>query len=298
MKVGKTVVNLLKRRLVRGNKKRRDAFTGLNDFEGMLDVPYIDDGINNHKFDLFIANKDNRKNICLIDIHGGSYIFGEHRDNFIFGYEFLKEGYDFVAVDYIPNDGKRDTKESIDDCYKCIRFIFDNLEKFHLENDKFVITGDSAGGHFALLLMEASLSKELSEKLEYNFEGINFEMVLANSPVYDFVNLGRDVLTHSGLKRLFGPNYTDFHKTSIISPCTHFSLIDKPIFVSTCKRDFLRSQSLMLKEDAEKYGLKLTFVDIYSNDKLVDHVHNVIRPRLEESIEVNTKMMKFIEDNI
>ena len=298
MKVGRTIVNLLAKRLVKGNKKRRDAFKGLDDFDCFLDVPFIDDGLNNHKFDIFYAKEENRKNICLLDIHGGSYIFGEHRDNFIFGYEFLKEGYDFVSIDYLPNNGKKDTKESIDDCYKCIKYIFDNLEKYNLKNDKFVITGDSAGGHFALLLMAASCSKELAKKLEYDFTGITFEMVMVNCPVYDFVNVGRNLLSNSGLKRLFGPNYTDFHKSSIISPCTHLSLIDKPIFVSTCKRDFLRDQSMMLKDDAEKYGLKLTFVDIYSNDKLVDHVHNVIRPRLEESVEVNQKMMKFIDNNI
>ena len=71
-----------------------------------------------------------------------------------------------------------------------------------------------------------------------------------------------------------------------------------PIFLSTCKFDFIRPQSLMLKEDIDTYNLKHTYLDIDSDNKKVDHVHNVVRPYLEESKTVNDAMDKFMKENI
>ena len=39
----------------------------------------------------------------------------------------------------------------------------------------------------------------------------------------------------------------------------------------------------------------IEFLDIQSDDKNVDHVHNVTKPQLEESKQVNTAIGKFIE---
>lgn len=299
MKIGRTAVNLLAFFLVKGNKKRRKSFSPLlKDFEGKVDVPYIDDGDINHQFDIFYAKNENRKNVCIIDIHGGSYIFGEHRDNFIFGYQFLKQGYDFVAVDYVPNDGKKETKDSIDDCVLCIKYIFSHLEELKLDNDRFIMMGDSAGGHFALLLALASSNKNIADKLGYDFEGIDFEMTLVNCPVYDFVNIGRNLLNKRGLKRLFGPNYHLVENLKIISPRTYIKNFNMPLFVSTCTKDFLRNESLLLNEDAKKYSLNIEFVDYQSNKRGVEHVHNVVRPSLPESKDVNELMFKFIEKHL
>ncbi len=297
MKFGRFVVNLIAFHLDSHNKSRRKKFK-VNDFKGMKDVPYIDDDNTNHQFDVFYANEDNRKNICIIDVHGGSYIFGNHRDNFIFGYEFLKEGYDFVAIDYVPNNGKRDVKESIDDCVVCLKYIFDHLKELHLENDRFVLAGDSAGGHFALLLMEIVTSKEVAEKIGYDMGKVNFELVLVNCPVYDFANIGVGQLKKSGFKRLLGPNYDDYARKALISPKTYFHVLKGPVFVSTCKRDFLRAETLHLVKDAKDLGIELDFMDIDSDNKQCEHVHNVIRPSLEESKLVNKEMMAFIEKNL
>ena len=296
MKIGKHVVNFLERMLVRGNVKRRKAFKGLYDFESQMDVPFIDDGLHNHKFDIFYADKSNRKNICVIDIQGGSYIFGEHRDNFVFGYELLKAGFDFVAVDYVPNNGKMDTKDSIDECYQCIKFVFENLNKFKLDMDRFVLAGDSAGGHFALTLCEASDDEEYAKLLGYDFTGINFEVLLTNSPVFDFENLGNGVLSKSGMKRLFGPNYKNSEMRKLISPLEHFSSLKTPIFSSTCKKDFLRNEPMRLKEFLKDYPYPHKFVDIKSENKKVEHVHNVIRPQLPESKVVNNAMIDFVNE--
>lgn len=298
MKIGRFIVNILRFRIVRINMRKRKKFVGLHDYAFKLDEPYIDDGLINHKMDIFLAPKENRNGICVIDIHGGAYILCEHRDNFPFAYKFVEKGFDFITIDYRPNNGKMNTKDSIDDAYICIKYIFEHLKDYHIENDKFVIAGDSAGGHFALLLAEAANDPSLAKKLGYDFSNIKFEVCLVNCPVFDYVNLGRDQLSNSGLTRLFGKNHKDLEARQLICSKYNFSSLKTPLFVSTCKKDFLREQSMMLKELLENYQYPHKFVDIDSTKKKIDHVHNVLRPNLEESIKVNSEMMDFIYEII
>lgn len=297
MKINKFVVNLLMLNLDGNNRRRRKKFK-INDFKGMKDVPYIDDNNVNHQFDVFFADESNKKNICIIDIHGGSYIFGHHRDNFIFGYEFLEKGYDFVAIDYVPNNGKKSVKDSIGDCVTCLNFIFKHLKELHLENDRFILAGDSAGGHFALLIKEMSEDKKIAEKLGFDLGDIKFELLLVNCPVYDFANIGSGILSKSGFMRILGPEYNNKKALEAISPKSYFNVLKGPIFVSTCKRDFLRNETLDLVKDAKKYNIPLEFIDVNTDDRRVEHVHNVVRPSLHESKYVNQAMMDFIYKNM
>lgn len=295
MKFGKGVINLLARRLVKGNKKRRENFNHyLNDYRCHLDVPFIDDNNPNHQIDIFYG-KGNRKNICIIDIHGGAYIFGHHRDNFIYGKEFLDKGFDFISLDYVPNNGKISTKDLLDDIYQAMRFVFDHLKDYELENEKFVIAGDSAGGHFALLFFEASFDNSLSNQLGYQLDDINFVSCVLSCPVYDFANIYKGSLTKKASMRMFGPNFNNESLNQLISPKTHIQSVKGPIFLSTCNKDFLREQSLGLKDDGEKFHLDIEFIDLYTHAIGVEHVHNVVFPEYKESKYVNGKAIEFIE---
>lgn len=296
MKIGVLPIVYIEHKINRTNKKRMDAFTGYDDFPHLLDEPYIDDGLDGHKFDIFWANKENRNNICVIDIHGGAYILGHRRDNYLFARKFAEQGFDFIEIDYLSNHNGRSTKDSIDDCYTCIKYIIDNKEKYHLENSRFVLTGESAGGHFALVLAEAQDDEEYAKQLGYDLSFINFEVLLVNCPVFDYENIGRNLLGKRALKKLFGPQYNNSEMNRLISPKVHFSSLKTPLFLSTCKQDFIGEQSKMLKECMEHYKYPQKYVFIDSDKKKIDHVHNVLRPDFEESKDVNNAMFDFINE--
>lgn len=297
MKIGRLVIDILKINSYRGAKKRRKLFPPYGKYEKeYINIPYIDDGNPQHTFDIVVAT-ENRKNICLIDIHGGAYIFGEHKDNYIFGDVFIKDGFDFVNVDYEPNNGKMDTKDLVDDIAKNLNYLFSHLKEYGLENDTFAITGDSAGGHFALLLSELLLDKEYAKELGYEFPDVKLTACLANCPVYDFVHIADGNLSKSGKKRMLGPNYDDIKALESLCPKTHVKSLTCPVFVSTCKKDFLRGQSFLLEEDMKKQGNIFKLIDIDSDKKGVGHVHNVLHPDHPLSIQVNEEMKKFMIEN-
>lgn len=295
MKVTKFIVELLRLNLIRGNKVRRKKFPPLNLFRNKLGISYLNDNEENHKLDVFYAK--NSCGICLIDIHGGSYVFGHRHDNYNFVLQFIEKGFDVVALDYVPCDGKkRVVKDSLDDCYKALRYLFDHIKELELDNDKFIIMGDSAGGHFALSLAEANDDEEYAKLLGYDFSNINLEAVMVNCPVYDYPHVGDKLMSKSGKKRLFGPNYIDIDALRLISPKDHIKSLKMPLFFSTCLKDFLREQSLMLEKDLKEEGRTINFIDIYSKNRNIQHVHNVLNVDVNESVQVNVAMMTFAHE--
>ena len=296
MRIGRLVLKILKYNSKRGCLNRRKLFPPYGLFKDeKINVPYKDDNNPQHTFDVILA-EENRKNVCVFDIHGGAYIFGEHIDNYLFGKELVKRGYDVILVDYEPNDGKLDTKDLLDDIVCNFNYVFSHLKELGLENDVFAVTGDSAGGHFALTMSELLLDKEYAKELGYEFPDVKLIACLVNCPVYDFVHISEGNLSRSGKKRMFGPKFDDVKTFEALCPKVHVKSLTCPVFVSTCKNDFLQAQSFMLEEDMKNLGREIKLVYIDSNEKHVGHVHNVLHPEHPLGEQVNDEMMKFIDE--
>lgn len=297
MKIGRLIVNILKIKVEKENGKKCRNLTFDPKYKPSQNIPYIDDDSDHHKFDLYHTPVKS-KNCLIIDIHGGAYIFGHRQENYTFGTVFLDKGFDFVATDYIANDGTMDTIDLIDQNIKCIVYIVNHLKELGLKEDtKFVLTGDSAGGHMALTIAELFSSKEYQKSLGYDLPDIPLIAVLLNCPVFNYVETGLDSMTKGGNKRMFGPNAFDKEARKKICPKTNLHYLNVPLFASTCKHDFLRgSESLVLKEALEKSDKKYTFIDLDTDEKGVAHVHNILDIHLEGSKKVNNAMIKFIDD--
>ena len=297
MKIGRFVMNILKRNSYKGSMQRRKLFPPYGQFKNeKINIPYKNDNNPQHTFDVILA-EDNRNNICLIDIHGGAYIFGEHQDNYIFCAPFVKQGFDAVIIDYEPNDGTLDTKDLVYDIVANLLYVFSHLKELGLENDKFAITGDSAGGHFALLMSELLLDKEYAKELGYELPDIDLVACLVNCPVYDFAHIADGNLSRSGSKRMLGPNYADKKALEMLCSKVHIKSLTCPVFVSTCTQDFLKAQSFLLEKDLKEQGNVYQLLNIESKEKHVGHVHNVLHPEHHLAIQVNDAMMKFMLDN-
>ena len=294
MKLGTFTLSLVIAFVQKDIKKRRKSYPSREEYRHFLDVPYIDDDNKYHKYDVYLADESNRKHVCVIDIHGGSYVFGEHVDNYPFAYVLLKAGFDVAVLDYLPNDGKKDIQDIVNDCALNLRHLSSNLDKFDLNKDKFVLAGDSAGGHLALLLSLALQNKSVRESMEVDLPKLDLVGTAICCPVYNYTNIGKDSMSNRALKRMKGPRFKDVEHMDKYSPHHYISYNKLPLLVSTCKLDFIRGESLALNKDMQGKP-NYTFIDVNSDDKKVDHVHNVTKTSLKESIYVNNEIVKFID---
>lgn len=289
--VPKFVLKIIKSTVMKDVKRRRKFYPPHGLYNEKLHIPYIDDGSIYHQYAVYLA-KNRQHKACVIDIHGGAYMFCDHMDNYYIATKMLEKGFDFFTPDYEPNNGKRDTFDLVADTIKCLNHFFEHLTDYDLQGDSFFLMGDSAGGHFALLIAELFNDKNLQEQLGFHLPDIEIKGVLVNSPVYDFAKI-EDSLSKGAMKMMFGGGYT-IEKMKMLSPREHLSSLKMPVFLSTCKNDFLRNEALTLYDDLVKRGTPPTFIDIYSNKPNISHVHNVIYPELHESKYVNKAMADFM----
>ena len=201
-----------------------------------------------------------------------------------------------VLLDYAPNDGRKDIYDLFSDVVVNLKHLHRHLEEYDLDKDCFVLSGDSAGGHIALLTSICMQCPDVASTTRLYFDDFDIIATILSCPVYDFANLPHGALKSSALERMLGPHYNDIRHLELYSPRTYINQHRLPLFVSTSNHDFLRSETLMLaREVKNKENFKL--VDIHTDNKEASHVHNVTKIDLKESIEVNDAIIDFI-DNI
>ena len=260
--------------------------------EKRIGIPYVQDGDPAQVLDIYYADEAVRKDAVLVDIHGGFYVAGRRENKRRFASFFLKEGFDVVLLEYRLNDGKRDVADELADCAAGLDYLATHARELGLNPGRMFLTGDSAGGHLALFMAEGIENKSMPIRPKvFQSRG-----VMLNCPAYDFASFPEvESLSESAIAWFMGPRYKDTELMKTLSPRTYIGTYSGPLFLSTCKLDFIRSESLLLKADCDSLSRPLVFVDIDSNDRRVRHVHNVSNPRLLESQEVNSRMAAFMD---
>ncbi|MBR3644772.1 MAG: alpha/beta hydrolase, partial [Parasporobacterium sp.] len=223
----------------------------------------------------------------------GAYIANTRKINYGYASVFLKEGFDVVVLDYPLNDGRQEIMEQIRVLSKQLSFLSEHAREFDLDPEHFFLTGDSAGGHFALLLSEMICDPEIAKSLELDLAGFSCRAVSVSCPVYDLEKLIRESpLTKKGMPELYGPSWNDAAYVRAISPGTYISSLTMPVFINTCRNDFLLEHSQLLAKDLTEAGHKPEYLYLDEKNKEVIHVHNVNNISLKESKQVNREMME------
>ena len=293
MKVGPFLMTLLFHQLTKSDARKRGAWPDPAKYRSRLDLMADGDDMG---FDVWYAPEEKRKGWTLIDIHGGAYVYSSRKGNFGFASVFLEKGYDVVLLDYRPNtkDGKRNCLMQVQNLARQLKYVFAHGEELGLNTEKVVLTGDSAGGHFSLLLAEALGNPELAKALGIDLEDVRIHALATSCPNYDLVRSVNNTSMNGRAKKwMFGRDYKDETKARLISPREHLKDLAIPLFLSTCTNDFIGQESLDLKAEAEALGKDLTYYNVDNPDKAVQHVHNVIDFPLPDSIAVNDAMDAF-----
>ena len=263
--------------------------------EKKLSVPYVDGGTSEQVMDIYYAATGVRKDAVLIDIHGGFYVAGKRENNRGFASVFLREGYDVVLLEYRVNNGITDVSDELADCAAALDYLSAHSQELNLNKDRMFLTGDSAGGHLALYMAEASEDASLPIRPK----SFKTRGVMLNCPAYDFASFAEGSgFSKSALAWFIGPSYKDRQYLETLSPRSFIGSYSGPLLVSTCTHDFIRSQALLIKSDCDSLRRTVDFIDIESEDRRVGHVHNVINQDLQESKEVNTRMLEFMNKGL
>lgn len=132
------------------------------------DIVYADDGVGEHKLDLYMpTGKGNGPFPTIVWVHGGGWAGGEKGD--INNTEIkidqfrdllLEHGYAIAAVEYrlMP---KVKFPVPMQDVAAAVRYLKKNSAQLGLDPERFVLGGDSAGGHLATMTAMTSDKPDL-----------------------------------------------------------------------------------------------------------------------------------------
>lgn len=295
MRVNRLVLKIIKHYL---NKSGDQIVANKPDFEGyikFLDCAPEEGCQDCYRYDVILAKPENRLGITLVDVHGGAYVYSTRRHNHTFMNFFLERGFDIVLLDYPLGNGKIGPKEQFGAIYEQFQHFATHMKEYGV-GEKLFLTGDSAGGHYALLLAEALTLPSVRENLgKPSLDNLNLQGILLSCPVYDYVNTAATKgLTKYVRHQMFGPECDNLDLVKAHCPRTNFKEFNLPIFVSSCRNDFIGFNSKLLDEDSKALGKDLTYLYLDSDNRKVDHVHNLTKMDLPESLKVNQAMVDFM----
>lgn len=135
--------------------------------------------------------KGNRPTIVYF--HGGSWSEGKPDWFFETAKEYAKQGWVATAVEYRIK-GRQGTYpfEAVKDAKSAIRWLRENSEKYKIDPNKIVATGNSAGGHLSIAI---SLVDNWNEKTDDISISPVPNVVIVNSAVYDLTTYSNRWIT-------------------------------------------------------------------------------------------------------
>jgi acetyl esterase/lipase len=172
----------------------------------------------------------------LLMIHGGGFISGDKSSKNKQIIKFSKRGFVSASAMYRLSPKYR-FPAAIDDIKLAVRFLKANAVKYHIDPERIIVSGSSAGSYLAVMVGVTGNSNNFSDYDLYSEFNSSVRAVTAQSaPIGDFTQL--KYAEQKTIKRLIPLNYTDKQAIlSAMSPMTYLDIKDPPFFLSHGDKD-------------------------------------------------------------
>ncbi len=107
--------------------------------------------------DVYQSRTATAPNATLVFIHGGNWVGGSRIASSLMILPFLDMGWNVVNVDYRLLH-TAPAPAGADDCFCALRWVYQHATQYNIDTSRLVVSGNSAGGHLALLLAMAPAS--------------------------------------------------------------------------------------------------------------------------------------------
>lgn len=274
------------------DRNRVDSQTMTQGVTRLEDIPYIDDGTNEHMLDVFYPDDTEGKLPVIIDIHGGGLMMGDKDSNRVYCSALADRGYTVIALNYRLSPDVL-YPSMVQDIMAAFKWVAQNGENYHCDLDNVFVTGDSAGGQLAYYVPLVNTSEELMQLYDVEPTGLNVRALGLVSGMYDMKNgfNGPLISCFLGFEYKNSPYY-DFLQPEEVLPLGELP----PAYIVTCQRDFLHASGVYFDGVLTEAGLEHQFRDWgLSVNKSSGHITSVAYPELEESKDTIDEMLAFFE---
>lgn len=220
----------------------------------------------------------------LVYIHGGGWLGGskDHVTPFIIAY--LQKGWNVVSVEYRTGEGTAPL--AVDDCMAAIQWLSRNTKSYNIDRDQVVISGESAGGHLALIT--GLLNSIPASHKYYSGDSLKIKAIVNWFGITDIAgvdNFYKKQNQESNYASIWvgNPNRMD-SVSNVFSPVNRITASTPPVISVHGKKDSVvpYEQAVTLHELLTKAGIKNELVTIDDGkhlgftDKEYQHIYTRI----------------------
>jgi len=118
-------------------------------YQVSIDVPYISQGGAQLMLDVYARRDVSTPQPTLVFFHGGFWVAGNKNSQIMNLLPWLEMGWNVVNVGYRLG-ATAPAPAALVDSFCALRFLGNEAERFNIDVDRIVVSGQSAGGHLAL----------------------------------------------------------------------------------------------------------------------------------------------------
>jgi acetyl esterase/lipase len=126
-----------------------------NAYRVSANVTYLKASGTESKLDIYQSRMATGPQPTLVWIHGGNWVGGSKEASTTSILPFLALGWNVVNVEYRLL-ATAPAPAAAEDCYCALRWVVDHANDYNIDPSRIVTSGNSAGGHLALLVASAS----------------------------------------------------------------------------------------------------------------------------------------------
>ncbi len=237
---------------------------GISGLKVFRDLPYVKNGHERQKLDLFIPENATGPLPLIIWIHGGGWQSGSKQNCLPLRRGYTNRGYAIASIGYRLSSHAIFPAQ-IEDCKSAIRWLRAHAKEYGLDPNRFGVWGSSAGGHLAALVgttgevkkFDAGDNLDQSSRVQAvcDFYGPTDFTVFVKTRGYE-----RHARADSPESKLLGGSVLEVpEKAKLASPVTYVSPDDPPFLILHGDNDMVVpiNQSQLLFEALKKAGVNV-----------------------------------------
>ena len=270
---------------------RDQRFTLPEDIDIQTDIPYINDGSNEHLFDIYRPSSASDKILpVVINVHGGGLLLGNKEFNKFFCAQLSAMGYVIFSIEYrlIPDC---EIYDQFADVSAACTFINRHLAEYLGNPEQIYGVADSGGA--CLLNYAAAMSNchriakaAHTAPPDIQFQALGYISGMFYTNRFDKIGLFLP-------KYLYGKNYKKQAFAPYINP-EHPDIINAlpPCLLITSYHDHLKRYTLSYVKALNRHHARYKLLNFPKKPKLT-HAFSVFEPDLKESSYVIKKLHHF-----
>lgn len=273
-------------------KRRESEIIFPDDISLIPDIPYLPDGKEAHRMDIFRPAGKEDVFPVIVNVHGGGLLMGTKEQNRSFCAQLASYGFVIFSLEYSLVPDVR-VQEQLAEVSAGMDAVDALLEKYRGDRNRVYVVGDSAGAFLAYYTAAMQKCVGLETAVGTKASSLPIRALGLISGMFYTTKL--DEIGIFLPKLFYGKDYKKSAYAPYVNP-EHPDILKSlpPVFLMTSGKDKLRRYTLAMDKALTKAGAAHTLVDCGPDPKL-EHVFSVLYPEWEESIEANRELVEWLE---